>query len=287
MGIKKFQLDYYNNATDEFHVQCVTDTHLASQPHTHGYFQVYYVISGRLYHYVGTESASMVKGDMVIVPPDVVHYVSAESGSVFYSFSFVPDFLLGFSGVPRLVASLLYDLTRGDESEIRATVSMPVEEMLYMESLMAHLSKDFEAKPLGYYDSIRMLAALILGYIARSYYEQHSVKEYARANKEIIRHSVEYVESCYYEDISIDKMSQQFNMSVSNFCRLFSEETGYTFNHYLNRRRVEKACEYISEGYKLTTIYSFVGYNDFSTFYRNFKKYIGVSPSEYRRRLNK
>jgi AraC-like DNA-binding protein len=286
MGVKKFQLAYYNNATDEFHIQCVTDTHLASHPHSHGYFQIYYVISGNLYHYVGGESACMVKGDMVIIPPDVIHHVSADGGTVFYSFSFDSGFLLNSIGTPRPVTNLLYDLLRSDVDKIRATVSMPVEDIFYMESLMAHILREFVEKPMGYYDNVRMLASLVISYLARSYYEIHSVKEYVKANKEIIRHCVEFIESYYSEDISIDKVAQQFNMSVSSFCKLFITETGYTFNHYLNRRRIEKACEYISAGYKLTALSAYVGYNDFSTFYRNFKKHIGVSPSEYKRRLS-
>lgn len=285
MGVKRFQLTYYNDATDEFHIQCVRDAHLASRPHTHGYFQVYYVLSGKLFHHVEGDAAPMVKGDMVIVPPDAVHYVSAESGTVFYSFSFASSFLLNFSGTPRIVTDLLCDLLKGGEGKIRATVSMPVDEILYMESLMSHLGKEFEEKPIGYYDSIRMLASLVIGYIARNYYGEQSVKEHARENKEIIRHCVEYIERCYRESLSIEKIAEEFNISVSNFCRLFLSETGHTFNHHLNRRRIEKACEYIREGYKLTAVCTYVGYNDFSTFYRNFKKHIGISPSEYKAKL--
>ncbi len=282
MAIKKFQLTYYNNATEDFHIQCVKHVNLASKPHTHGYFQIYYVISGSLHHYVGEESACMVKGDMFIVPPDVVHYISAESGTTFYSFSFLPSFLVNSARTPAFVTNFLQSLIKKDELELRATVSLPLEEMLYTESLMAHIQKEFETKPIGYYDTVRTLAILVTGYLARSYFEEHSVKEHLKANREIIRHCIEYIEEYYFENITIGKMSKQFNMSKSNFCKLFLSETGYTFNSYLNRRRVERACEYISGGYKLTALYAYVGYNDFSTFYRNFKKYIGVSPAKYK-----
>ena len=287
MSIKKFQLEYYNDATEDFHIQCVKNANLASKPHTHGYFQIYYVITGGLYHYVGEESARMSRGDMFIVPPDVVHYISVEEGTTFYSFSFAPSFLINSSRTPRFVTNFLQSLVKKEGLELRATVSLPPSELLYTESLMANIQKEFELKPLGYYDTVRTLAILVTGYLARSYCEKHNLKEHLKENKEIIRHSVEYIEECYFENITIDKIARQFNMSKSNFCKLFLSETGHTFNNYLNRRRVEKACGYISSGYKLTALYSYVGYNDFSTFYRNFKKHIGVSPAKYKAKNDK
>ena len=41
--------------------------------------------------------------------------------------------------------------------------------------------------------------------------------------------------------------------------------------------------ELIKKGYKITAIYGLCGYNDFSTFYRNFKKIMGVSPDIYKK----
>ena len=71
-------------------------------------------------------------------------------------------------------------------------------------------------------------------------------------------------------------------MSRSEFCKRFREIAGHTFNEYLNKCRIERACEMIKRGNKISTVYSFCGYEDNSTFYRNFVKIIGVSPSKYK-----
>ena len=42
--------------------------------------------------------------------------------------------------------------------------------------------------------------------------------------------------------------------------------------------------KYIEDGYKITAIYGLCGYNDFTTFYRNFKKIMGCSAEEYRQK---
>ena len=287
MGVKKFDLSYYENATEDFHIQFVKDSELASHPHTHGYFQVYYVSAGRIHHYVGEESACMSRGDMFILPPDAVHYISAEEGAAFYSFSFAPSFLCDCASVPHLVVNFLSGLLKNDENKIRATVSLPHEEMLYTESLMSRIKIEFEARSIGYYDTVRMLSSLMITCIARRYYEAHGIKDHIKENREVIRHCLEYIENNYSLDLSVAGMSRLFGMSESGFCKLFLAETAYTFNNYLNGKRIEKACEYISNGYKLTAICTQIGYNDFSTFYRNFKRHMGISPSEYKRKLIK
>ena len=285
MDIKKFVLSYYNNATEDFHIHNVTSVNMAAKPHTHDYFQIYYVKKGTLVHNLGDEQANMQRGDMFIVPPATVHYVFAEEGAEFWSLSFMPRFLCDSPQTPRLAEDFLRSLLRGGEIKVRATVSIPSEEMLYTDNLIAEIHKEFEDKPLGYYDSIRAMTVLLVLCLARRYYAQIEPGKHFNENKDVVRHCIEYIERNYFESIKIAEISKHFAMSTSSFCKLFLSETGYTFNHYLNRLRIEKACEYIAKDYKLTVIYGLVGYNDFSTFFRNFKKNTGMSPNEYKKRL--
>ena len=286
MDVRKFVLSYYNNATEDFHIHNVKSINAAGKPHTHEYFQIYYVKKGRILHFLGEDEAYMQRGDMFIVPPAAVHYVSAEEGSEFYSLSFMPSFLCDSAQSPRLVSDFLGELLSSSELKIRAAVSLPSDELSYTDSLIERIDKEFCSKPIGYHDSIRAMTALLVLCLARHYYSK--VEEsggYIKENKEIVRHCIEYVEKSYFDSIKIADISKHFAMSTSSFCKIFLSETGYTFNNYLNRIRIERACEYIAKGYKLTALYSLVGYNDFSTFYRNFKKRKGMSPAEYKRRL--
>ena len=104
---KNFVLPYYINSTDYFHIQKVDKPFEAKKPHTHEYFQIYYVIKGRLIHYVENDSSVLVRGDMFIVPPRVVHYIKPEASTVFYSFSFMPDFIGEINKNNRLAKNFL------------------------------------------------------------------------------------------------------------------------------------------------------------------------------------
>ena len=83
------------------------------------------------------------------------------------------------------------------------------------------------------------------------------------------------------EDITLEEITKHSAMSKTRFCSLFAEITGTSFKNYLNMFRIKKAGELILTGEKLSAVSALCGYNDFSTFYRNFKKYMSVSPAEY------
>ncbi|NLX69548.1 MAG: helix-turn-helix transcriptional regulator, partial [Clostridiales bacterium] len=69
----------------------------------------------------------------------------------------------------------------------------------------------------------------------------------------------------------------------SYLSRVFKKQTGYNLMFYISKRRIEKAVELINQGnLSLTEISQFVGYDDYTYFYRVFKKVKNKSPSEYR-----
>lgn len=69
-------------------------------------------------------------------------------------------------------------------------------------------------------------------------------------------------------------------------CLLFRQTTGTTINHYLTTVRMEKAKELLMDlSNKLYDVSYAVGYMNPSYFSRQFKKYTGLLPSEYREKI--
>ena len=73
MNIKNFLLSYYQNATESFHIQKLDQAFEAKHPHTHAYFQIYYVSKGCLRHFVDQKVSLLYQSDMFIVPPGAMH----------------------------------------------------------------------------------------------------------------------------------------------------------------------------------------------------------------------
>lgn len=97
--------------------------------------------------------------------------------------------------------------------------------------------------------------------------------------------AVEYIKEHYNEpDLSLQNLTAYLSMSTSSFSVLFKAYTGATFVEFLTRLRINKAQELIlSTDKKNYEIADAIGYDDPGYFRTIFKKYTGLSPSEYRK----
>ena len=75
-------------------------------------------------------------------------------------------------------------------------------------------------------------------------------------------------------------------LSPAYLSRIFKQETGVTFNEYLNRVRLNKAKELLRRReLRMTDISLAVGYEDQSYFTKVFKRVAGMLPREYREKI--
>ena len=100
-----------------------------------------------------------------------------------------------------------------------------------------------------------------------------------------IMQALEYISAHYMEQIRIEDLAEHCHISQSHFRRVFSSCTGRSPVDYINLVRVKAACDYLNrtDDY-ISDIASKCGFTTFSTFSRNFKQIMGVSPNEWRKR---
>ena len=85
---------------------------------------------------------------------------------------------------------------------------------------------------------------------------------------------------------SLDDFARRANMSESAFAHGFRAKTGYSPIDYFLRLKIQKACELLETStLQIGEISRSLGYEDQYYFSRLFKKFMGVSPSQYQREL--
>lgn len=102
---------------------------------------------------------------------------------------------------------------------------------------------------------------------------------------EIIEKARNYIQENYQnEDMSLQSVASNVNVSSNHFSAIFRKETGETFIEYLTTVRMEKAKELlICTSMKTSEVGFEVGYKDPHYFSYIFKKIQGMSPKEYRK----
>ena len=281
MDYKNFVLEYYKNAAEGLHIQRVNNSKEAKNFHTHEYYQIYYIEKGSLMHFVEDSSAVLVVGDMFIVPPGVKHKIANDSDVSFYSISFMLKALSSFNN-SSFITDFLINIK--PEDVIALKISPSNDDVLLIENVILQCYEEFRKKKIGYGDVIKSYLNILISFFARKYHEKGpQAIGFGEDSRRFILHCVEHIETHFNQEITLDSMVQLSAMSKTKFCKEFSETTGYSFNKYLNICRIREAAKYIKSGYKISAIYGLCGYNDFSTFYRNFKKYMKISPLEYQK----
>ena len=93
---------------------------------------------------------------------------------------------------------------------------------------------------------------------------------------------MDYIRQHYSSRVSLTDVSEQCGMSCTYLNSKFKSDTGYTFNDFLNRYRMQKAVELLKENkYKVYEIADLVGFSDYKYFIKVFKKYVGCSPVRF------
>lgn len=97
-----------------------------------------------------------------------------------------------------------------------------------------------------------------------------------------VEYMINYIREHYCSRLSLTDVSEQCGMSCTYLNSKFKSFTGYTFNDYLNRYRMQKAVELLKEDrYKVYEIADRVGFSDYKYFIKVFKKYVGCSPVRF------
>jgi len=101
--------------------------------------------------------------------------------------------------------------------------------------------------------------------------------------KNRINRVFKYIDENLDSDLSLNIISEIAFFSPFHFHRVFKFITTETLNEYVTRRRIEKsASDLIHKNIAITEISFKYGFKDNSSYTRTFKKYYGVSPTEFK-----
>lgn len=138
-----------------------------------------------------------------------------------------------------------------------------------------------EAKPFFELEMISLLYKLFYelyssGYIVKN--KNLAVDKGVRTVMSLLK----WIESHNSEQITLAKISEVSGLSEKYLCRIFKEYTSKTIMDYVNESRIEKACVAM-QTQSITEAAFSCGFNDLSYFCKTFKKYKGLTPSEYKK----
>lgn len=102
---------------------------------------------------------------------------------------------------------------------------------------------------------------------------------------EVMQKAITYIKNNLSMDLNREEVADVVYMSPSHFSRFFKRQLGVSFQDYLKQVRIEKVVELLKRDWKIQDAYQACGFQNKNYFNEVFKKEVGCSPTEYKKKL--
>ena len=253
----------------------------------HSYFEILYLSSGFALCHIQDRLFPMHVGDLAVIGSTLYHRIERQSSSplTMLALFFDPEIIRcggGQDSIEYLTPFLLQDATF--PHIIPSKTGIPARVL----GMMAQIQGERYSANRSLL-SIKTYLKMILADLVR-YYESYSstLEVFYRQERLLtrIRPLFNFLEKNCEASIQIRQAARVCGMSESNFRSVFKKVTGLSFLRYLNQYRVERAQVMLTHSDEsMKNICHEVGFCDQSYFGAVFRKIVGLTPGEYRRRF--
>jgi AraC-like DNA-binding protein len=94
----------------------------------------------------------------------------------------------------------------------------------------------------------------------------------------------DYIHENYDQNPNVNIIAENVNLSTPAFCRYFKKQTNMTFTDFVNNYRINQAKLLLLQNSCVTEVCFQVGFESLSYFNKLFKKYIGETPSAFKKK---
>lgn len=268
--------------SEDFEIFYYKDLNLSQVSlHIHSHYEFYYFVEGSVSYRLGDNEYLLEPGDCLLIPPGLPHTLSNAAPNSPYR-----RFVLWCS------ENFFQSLCRADAegcgygfryaAEIGGLHFRPdlVNAQEIMGLLMNILEERNDTRPFRLFN-LRLLIASFFVYINRLIY--NSLNQESQSYENAL-----YINICYYinhhldEDLSLNRLADFFFVSKYHIAHIFKDSMGISIHQYILKKRLHACKNAILSGMAFTKIYTQYGFNDYTVFYRAFKKEFGMSPTAFK-----
>lgn len=237
--------------------------------HSHNMVEIYYFLRGDARFVVEGNIYPLERGNVLVMTSGQTHNLLLEPCNAYERIALLID----TSAVPNEFDALsehvysgnnLFELTKDEQTWFEESFSLitKVEEDLQKGLILSFASMIFS-----------MLSTKLT----------HSKNIYVQ--DDIIKNTIRYINKNLTGELSLETISGKLYCSKSSLNRKFREIMGCTVWEYVIRRRIYNARQILFFSHSVTEAFEKSGFGDYSSFFRSYKKVVGISPKEDLKKL--
>jgi AraC family L-rhamnose operon transcriptional activator RhaR/AraC family L-rhamnose operon regulatory protein RhaS len=256
------------------------------EPHTHEYSEILIVLEGRATHLAPVETHPLEAGDVVVINRHTRHGLKNPKGLKLCIILYDPSQFL--KGLPDLGCMAGYHALFDPGPRARRTkrfrerLHLSPPEMVYVTSLISAMKSEFDARAAGRETVLKGLFSLLVAHLSRLYGARKRDRgEPLTRMAQVIAH----IQTHYREPLEVGALARLAHWSVSQFRRNFKRAYHATPIQFISRLRLQEACDLLRDPNRdITGIALDLGFSSSAFFSAQFKRHLGETPSQYRRR---
>ncbi|WP_282041001.1 AraC family transcriptional regulator [Winogradskyella flava] len=220
--------------------------------HTHDTFNIALVLDTTFNVKLNGKFLKAPKGTLSITNPDEVHATPCDHdlGNSFFTYYISPEAIKGFNNGESV---FFEDKTIYDQNIFNE---------LYF------LSLNFDKNNINFENRLTLaLKSLVSNYAL--------IKPITFNTSKLFQC---FINETNFDSFSLDKTAIQFGINKFKFIRIFKQETGLTPNNFVLLKKIEQSKNMLKNGKPIFNIAIDCGFYDTSHFYKNFKRFTGVTP---------
>ncbi len=266
-------LSAINTEKVQFSYSLSNNIYPAYQIHCHNVYEIYYFIEGDVDYLVEGKLYQPAPHSLLLLSPHVFHGVKVRTDHPYRRFAlhFHPD-LLQHERRPLLLSAFPSN-EKHSNREVYYENLTSTQLVSFFEALvsLADQSEQLKRQLLPtYIEAILAQLTLIC--------HTHSPVQVEAITSQTITDIIAYLNLHLTEVITLDQLSEHFNISKHYMNRAFRKAAGTTVFDYLIYKRVIYAQQLMINGYTATEAALQSGFRDYSVFYRAYRKHLGHSP---------
>jgi AraC-type DNA-binding domain-containing proteins len=242
--------------------------------HWHSDTEYIYVEKGNLLIELDGRNVKLTEGQMLIVAGNVIHtFIESEEESVIYVIR-----------IPMGNINILKHAQFDDVAKLfeNCLLIQPTKKMVEHYHELVFLERN-EYNEL--YITCGMIQFAIMIYSNRTLIKEvfdNKKVEFSEVTVQI----QEFIEKSLHQTCTLTMLANHLGMSKSHCSKIIKQKTKFGFTEYVNQVRLREAEKYIRiTDMQMIEISNATGFNSIQSFNRNFKKYCGVTPTSYRKKM--
>ena len=239
----------------------------------HSAFEIQFISDGECSYFVNDRVCNCARNSVLLIHSNEIHNRLSSECKNLKRFSVIigNDLIENNRALKDMIASL---------RDVRQ-IDLPEKEAILCRIMLEEIMDEMEKRKVFWQDSAISSVIKFLVMLSRNKKCQSQMQN---KPNQLITEMVQFLDENATRKISLDELAEQFTTSKYWISRQFHQNTGITIRDYIIQRRVSLAKVFLENtDLKICSVAMNVGFDDLSTFNRDFRIVTGITPSEYRK----